>query len=82
MDQAVGRLVLSPRDGATAAVAVEAAVVFMNARRFISFGAVMVLPLRLEDPGLVTSYHSRLEGRIASIFAAFRQTIGDKSERP
>ena len=32
-------------DGATAAVAVAAAVVLMNARRFISYGAVMTLPL-------------------------------------
>src|SRR4029077_13953939 len=59
--------------GATAAVAVAAAVVFMNARRFISYGVVMALPLQLDDPGIVTSYHSRLDGRIASTFAAFRQ---------
>jgi hypothetical protein len=47
-----------------------AAVVFMNARRFISYGAVMALPLQLDDPGIVTSYHSRLDGRIASTFGS------------
>ena len=47
-----------------------AAVVLMNARRFISYGAVMVLPLQLEDPGLLASYHSRLDGRIASTFGS------------
>src|SRR4029077_8902787 len=56
--------------GATAAVAVAAAGVLMNARRFISYGAVMALPLQLDDPGIVTSYHSRLDGRIASTFVA------------
>jgi hypothetical protein len=60
-------------DGATAAVAVAAAVVLMNARRFISYGAVIALPLKLDDPGIVTSHHSRLDGRIASTFAAFRR---------
>jgi hypothetical protein len=30
-------------------------VVFMNARRFISYGVVMALPLQLDDPGTVTS---------------------------
>src|SRR5262249_35615802 len=54
--------------GATAAAAEAAAVVFMNARRFISYGEVMVLPLQLEGPGIVTLYHSRLDGRIASTF--------------
>jgi hypothetical protein len=45
----------------------------MNARRFISYGAVIVLLLQLDDPGIVTSHHSRLDGRIASTFAAFRR---------
>jgi hypothetical protein len=36
-------------------VAVAAAVVFMNARRFISYGADMALPLPLHDPSLVDS---------------------------
>src|SRR3954470_6166032 len=36
-------------DGTTAAVAVAAAVVLMNARRFISFGAVMTLLLELDE---------------------------------
>jgi hypothetical protein len=40
--------------GATAAVAEAAAVVFMNARRFISYGEVMTLPLQLDDPGIIT----------------------------
>ena len=57
--------------GATAAVAEAAAVVFMNARRFISYGEVMTLPLQLNDPGIVTLCHSRLDGRhIASTFFA------------
>jgi hypothetical protein len=42
----------------------------MNARRFISYGAVMALLLKLDDPGIVTSYHSRLDGRIASTFGS------------
>ena len=29
--------------------------------------------LRLDDPGTITSYHSRLDGRITSTFAAFRR---------
>src|SRR5437588_8614467 len=44
-------------DGATAAVAVAAAVVLMNARRFISYGAVMTLPLGLDDIRLVAASH-------------------------
>src|SRR6516225_7996064 len=46
-------------DDATAAVAVAAAVVFMNTRRFISYGAVITLPLELDDSRLVASRHSR-----------------------
>src|SRR3954470_11038083 len=44
-------------DGATAAVAVAAAVVLMKARRFISYGAVMTLPLELDDSRLVAASH-------------------------
>src|SRR3954466_16116349 len=44
-------------DGATAAVAVAAAVVLMNARRFISYGAVMTLPLGLDDSRLLAASH-------------------------
>src|SRR4051812_15375106 len=45
-------------DGATAAVAVAAAVVvLMNARRFISYGAVMTLPLELDDSRLLAASH-------------------------
>src|SRR5215831_11060599 len=62
--------------GATAAVAEAAAVVFMNARRFISYGEVMTLPLQLDDPGIVTLYHSRLDGRIASTFARPARRLG------
>src|SRR5262245_1330426 len=42
-------------DGATAVVAVAAAVVLMNTRRFISYGAVMTLPLELDDSRLVAA---------------------------
>src|SRR5208337_3497573 len=49
-------------DGATAAVAVAAAVVLMNARRFISYGAVIMLPLELDDSGLVASYQASWTG--------------------
>src|SRR5215469_8711134 len=67
--------------GATAAVAEAAAVVFMNARRFISYGEVMTLPLQLDDPGIVTLCHSRLDGRIASTFRkAHRQDERDPRE--
>jgi hypothetical protein len=52
-------------------VAVAAAVVLMNARRFISYGAVMAVSLQLDDPGIMTPHYSRLDGRIASTFAAF-----------
>src|SRR3954454_16103010 len=48
-------------DGATAAVAV-AAVVLMNARRFISYGAVIMLPLELDDSHLVASHHASWTG--------------------
>src|SRR3954467_11452611 len=46
-------------DGATAAVAVAvaAAVVLMNARRFISYGVVITLPLELDDSRLVAASH-------------------------
>src|SRR3954470_23622603 len=44
-------------DGATAAVAVAAAVVLMNARRFISYGAVITLLLELDDSRLVAASH-------------------------
>jgi hypothetical protein len=30
----------------------------------------MALPLQLDDPDIVTSYHSRLDGRIASTFGS------------
>src|SRR3954451_5390695 len=46
---------------ATAAVAV-AAVVLMNARRFISYGAVITLPLGLDDSRLVASYEASWAG--------------------
>src|SRR5262245_51867956 len=50
-------------DGATAAVAVAAAVVLMNARRFISYGAVMTLPLGLDDSRLLAAaYHASWTG--------------------
>src|SRR6516162_4492731 len=49
-------------DGATAAVAVAAAVVLMNARRFISYGAVITLPLELDDSRVVASHHSSWTG--------------------
>src|SRR3954453_14175661 len=49
-------------DGATATVAVAAAVVVMNARRFISYGAVMTLPLELDDSRLVASHHASWTG--------------------
>src|SRR4051794_6370898 len=49
-------------DGATATVAVAAAVVVMNARRFISYGAVMTLPLELDDSCLVASHHASWTG--------------------
>src|SRR5215468_4007152 len=69
--------------GATAAVAEAAAVVFMNARRFISYGEVMTLPLQLDDPGIVTLYHSRLDGRITSTFAGpfplLRRRVGQSA---
>src|SRR4051812_45508422 len=45
-------------DGATAAVAVAAVVGLMNARRVISYGAVITLPLELDDSRLIAaSYH-------------------------
>src|SRR3954471_6793758 len=44
-------------DGATAAVAVAAAVVLMKARRFISFGAVMTLLLELDESRPVAAAH-------------------------
>src|SRR3954452_14587452 len=47
---------------AAAAVAVAAAVVLMNARRFISYGAVMTLPLGLDDFRLVASYEASWAG--------------------
>src|SRR3954471_13141709 len=50
-------------DGATAAVAVAAAVVLMNARRLISYGAGITLPLELDDSRLVAaSYHASWTG--------------------
>src|SRR3954469_11712708 len=50
-------------DGATATVAVAAVVVLMNARRFISYGAVMTLPLELDDSRLLAaSYHASWTG--------------------
>src|SRR4051794_30138499 len=49
-------------DGATAAVAVAAAVVLMNARRFSSYGAVMTLLLEVDDSRLVTSHHGSWTG--------------------
>jgi hypothetical protein len=33
----------------------------------------MAIPLQVDDPGIDTGYHSRLDGRIASTFAALRQ---------
>src|SRR3954452_11409800 len=47
---------------AAAAVAVAAAVVLRNARRFISYGAVMTLPLGLDDSCLVASYEASWAG--------------------
>src|SRR3954454_4164221 len=51
-------------DGATAAVAVAAAGGgLMNARRLISYGAVITLPLELDDSRLVAaSYHASWTG--------------------
>src|SRR3954471_3392324 len=45
-------------DGATAAVAAAVVVVLMNARRFMSYDAVMTLPLELNDSRLVASHHA------------------------
>jgi hypothetical protein len=55
VDQAVGGASWARADGATAAVAVAAAVVLMNARRFISYGAVITLLLEMDDSRLVAS---------------------------
>src|SRR5438270_4056077 len=51
-------------DGAAAAVAVAAAVVLMNARRFISYGVVITLPLELDDSRLVASHHASWTGAL------------------
>src|SRR3954469_14640372 len=48
-------------DGATAAVAVAAAVGLMNARRFISYGAVITLPWSWTIPALLSL--TKLAGR-------------------
>jgi hypothetical protein len=40
----------------------------------------MALPLQLDDPGTVTPYHCRLDGRITSTFAAFRQQFRNLAE--
>src|SRR5215472_11515812 len=61
--------------GATAAVAVTAAVLFMNARRFISYGVVMVLPLKLDDPGPVTSYQASLDAHGWEAGSQIRGTV-------
>src|SRR4051812_14552691 len=42
-------------DGATAAVAVAASVDLMRARRFISYGVLIILPLDLDDSRLVAA---------------------------
>src|SRR4051794_11177488 len=50
-------------DCATAAVAVAAAVDLRNARRFISYGVVITLPLGLADSRLVAAfYHASWTG--------------------
>src|SRR4051794_31766508 len=70
-------------DGATAAVAVAAAVVLMNARRFISYGVVITLPLELDDSDLVAaSYHASWAGASRQSSPPFAQRIGDQGERP
>src|SRR5690348_12877412 len=52
-------------DGTTAAVAVAAAVVLMNARRFISYGTVITLPLELDDSHLLAAgYHASWTGAL------------------
>src|SRR5262249_3954687 len=62
-------------DGATAAVAVAAAVLFMNARRVISYGVGMVLPLKLGCPGPVTSHPSRLGVHVGEARRQIRGTV-------
>src|SRR3954466_7799460 len=50
-------------DGATAAVAVAAAVDLMNVRRFISYGVVITLPLELDVSRLVAAaFHASWTG--------------------
>src|ERR1700720_4314182 len=57
-------------DGATAAVAVAAGVL-INSRRFISYGAVMTLPLEMDDSRLVAFHQASRKGesRQSSPFA-------------
>src|SRR4051812_29575355 len=63
-------------DGATAAVAVAAAVVLMNARRFISYGAVIMLPLELDDSRLVASHHASWTGASRQSSPPFARGLG------
>src|SRR6185437_16778686 len=69
-------------DGATAAVAVAAAVVLMNARRFISYGAVMTLPWSWTIPVLVPLTQASWTGTSRQSPPPFARGFGDQGKRP